>query len=48
MGAIAGDPGAFDSFWAVGTWLGHGMADLAAIVDPWVSSSAVWCRRPAG
>jgi glucokinase len=37
MGAIAGDPGAFDSFRAVGTWLGHGMADLAAILDPWVS-----------
>lgn len=28
MGAIAGDPGALDSFRAVGTWLGHGMADL--------------------
>jgi len=30
------------------TWLGHGMVDLAAILDPWVSSSAVWCRRAAG
>jgi hypothetical protein len=47
MGAIAGNPGALHSFRAVGTWLGHGMADLAAILDPWVSSLAVWCcRRP--
>jgi glucokinase len=45
---IVGDPGALDYFRAVGTWLGHGMADLAAILDPWVSSSAVWCPRAAG
>jgi glucokinase len=34
MGAVAGDPVAVQSFEAVGTWLGHGMADLAAILDP--------------
>jgi glucokinase len=34
MGAVAGDPVALQSFEAVGTWLGHGMADLAAILDP--------------
>jgi glucokinase len=34
MGAIAEDPVALESFRAVGTWLGHGMADLAAILDP--------------
>lgn len=30
----AGDPVALQSFRAVGLWLGHGMADLAAILDP--------------
>ena len=34
MAAVAGDPVALESFEAVGTWLGHGMADLAAILDP--------------
>jgi predicted NBD/HSP70 family sugar kinase len=34
MGAVAGDPVALESFEAVGTWLGYGMADLAAILDP--------------
>jgi glucokinase len=34
MAAVAGDPVALASFEAVGTWLGHGMADLAAILDP--------------
>jgi glucokinase len=34
MAAVAGDPVALTSFEAVGTWLGHGMADLAAILDP--------------
>jgi glucokinase len=34
MGAAAGDPVALQSFRAVGLWLGHGMADLAAILDP--------------
>ena len=34
MGAVAGDPVALRSFEAVGTWLGHGMAALAAILDP--------------
>jgi glucokinase len=34
MGAVAGDPVALASFEAVGTWLGHGMAALAAILDP--------------
>ena len=34
MGAVAGDPVALESFRAVGTWLGHGLADLAAILDP--------------
>jgi glucokinase len=34
MGAVAGDPVALESFRAVGAWLGHGMADLAAILDP--------------
>jgi glucokinase len=34
MGAVAGDPVALESFRAVGTWLGHGMAALAAILDP--------------
>ena len=34
MGAIAGDPVALESFRAVGAWLGHGMAALAAILDP--------------
>jgi glucokinase len=36
MGAVAGDPVALASFRAVGGWLGHGMADLAAILDPQV------------
>ena len=34
MGAVAGDPVALASFKAVGTWLGHGLAALAAILDP--------------
>jgi glucokinase len=34
MGAVAGDPVALASFKAVGTWLGHGMAALAAVLDP--------------
>ena len=34
MAAVAGDPVALESFRAVGGWLGHGMADLAAILDP--------------
>jgi glucokinase len=34
MGAVAGDSVALQSFRAVGAWLGHGMADLAAILDP--------------
>jgi glucokinase len=34
MGAVAGDPVALKSFEAVGAWLGHDMADLAAILDP--------------
>ena len=34
LGAVAGDPVALESFRAVGDWLGHGMADLAAILDP--------------
>jgi glucokinase len=36
MGAVAGDQVALESFKAVGAWLGHGMADLAAILDPQV------------
>jgi glucokinase len=32
--ARQGDPVAIDSFQSVGAWLGEGMADLAAIVDP--------------
>jgi glucokinase len=36
MGAVAGDPVALACFEAVGGWLGHGMADLAAILDPQV------------
>jgi glucokinase len=36
MAAVAGDPVALASFQAVGTWLGRGMADLAAILDPQV------------
>ena len=31
MGAVASDPVALESFRAVGGWLGHGMADLAAV-----------------
>jgi glucokinase len=34
MGAVAGDPVALASFRAVGAWLGHGLADLAAVLDP--------------
>jgi glucokinase len=34
MAAVAGDPVALAAFEAVGTWLGHGMAALAAILDP--------------
>jgi len=34
MGAVAGDPVALQSFRAVGAWLGHGLADLAAVLDP--------------
>ena len=32
--AREGDPGAFRCFQIVGSWLGQGMADLAAILDP--------------
>ncbi len=32
--AHAGDPVAIDAFGIVGTWLGRGLADLTAIVDP--------------
>jgi glucokinase len=34
MAAVAGDPVALQAFEAVGAWLGQGMADLAAILDP--------------
>src|SRR4029450_13186566 len=34
MGAIPDAPVALASFEAVGTWLGHGLADLAAVLDP--------------
>jgi glucokinase len=34
--ARAGDEAALESFRIVGTWLGHGIADLAAILDPGV------------
>jgi glucokinase len=34
MAAVAGDPVALASFGAVGAWLGHGLADLAAVLDP--------------
>jgi glucokinase len=34
MAAIAQDPAALASFQAIGSWLGHGMAALAAILDP--------------
>jgi glucokinase len=34
MRTIAGDPVALQSFQAVGTWLCHGLADLAALLDP--------------
>jgi glucokinase len=47
MAAVAGDPVALASFAAVGTWLGQGMADLAAILDPRCSLSAAGVRRPA-
>ena len=32
--AEAGDPVAIEAFAIVGSWLGHGLADLTAIVDP--------------
>jgi glucokinase len=32
--ALAGDPVAIDAFTVVGTWLGRGLADLAAVLDP--------------
>jgi glucokinase len=32
--ALAGDPGALECFDTVGRWLGEGLADLAAILDP--------------
>jgi glucokinase len=32
--ALAGDPGALECFQTVGQWLGEGLADLAAILDP--------------
>lgn len=32
--ARAGDPAALECFRVVGTWLGHGMADIAAFFDP--------------
>jgi glucokinase len=36
MAAVAGDPVALESFQAVGAWLGRGMADVAAVLDPQV------------
>ncbi len=32
--ARAGDPVATEAFAVVGTWLGRGLADLAAVLDP--------------
>ena len=32
--AVEGDPAAVDAFRVVGTWLGKGMADIAAVLDP--------------
>ena len=32
--ARAGDPVAMEAFAVVGTWLGRGLADLAAVLDP--------------
>lgn len=32
--ARVGDPVAIEAFTRVGTWLGHGLADLAAVLDP--------------
>jgi glucokinase len=32
--AMAGDPIAMEAFTIVGTWLGRGLADLAAVLDP--------------
>lgn len=32
--ALAGDPGALECFAGIGRWLGEGLADLAAILDP--------------
>lgn len=32
--AREGDPDALESFAVVGTWLGRGLADLAAVIDP--------------
>jgi predicted NBD/HSP70 family sugar kinase len=34
VAAVAGDAVDLESFRAVEAWLGHGMADLAAILDP--------------
>jgi glucokinase len=50
MGAVAGDPVALQSFRAVGAWLGLGLADLAAILDPrvFIIGGGVGGRGPAG
>ena len=52
-GRRAGDPVALESFRAVGGWLGQGMADLAAVLDPrvfiiggGVSEAGDLLRRP--
>lgn len=34
LAAREGDPIAIEALYAIGQWLGHGMADLAAILDP--------------
>ena len=52
--ALAGDPTALQCFDAVGTWLGRGMAGLAAVLDPGlfvigggVSAAGEMLRAPA-
>jgi len=45
--AHEGDPVALAAFGSVARWLGQGLADLAAVLDPAVSSSAVVSPRPA-
>jgi glucokinase len=49
-----GDEGAIEAFRSVGTWLGHGMASLAAVLDPamfvlggGVSAAGELVREPA-